>query len=248
LSTTKPRGQPCIAWFAASAQLSAMFSLGSLFSPFRFLYRLWSDQTRIRPVPPIAEGCDASTYPIPGSTELSGLLMFGLTTASGARVEIQAVELHFRSPLQLTDPGDKGFFATKITTSEDFPFMISWSGAAEVRKGLTQIFGVMAKFPPTAETCDLLLRVRARSLRESIDGFAIPGRSRNSSFKISARVVQSGYLGVQIPPKASLTSPQPYLIERPFNVMVEQGAVGSVNVHMVNKDGTTSSVSHEVRG
>ena len=117
-----------------------------------------------------------------------------------------------------------------------------------VYNGLTQLFAVNVKSAERSEQYDLVLSVRARSLRKSVDGFSTPGRSKLSTFPISAGIAEAGYMGVQIPPKAAITTPQPFLIEAAFQVAIEPGKVGEVQIHEVNKDGSTASSKREIRG
>lgn len=86
-----------------------MISPGSLLSPFKFLHQLWSDQTHIVAVPATAPGFTGNAYPLAEKDTGDVRLMFGVTTTSGAEVEIQAIEIHFKPPLQLNDPDDRGF-------------------------------------------------------------------------------------------------------------------------------------------
>ncbi len=213
--------------------------LGSAISPFKWFYALCVDQTRIKIVVPhcAADGHNDS-LPVHDDGKRAGLLLFAIATRSKHPVEITRVEVNFHGPLQLLDPGGRGFFKPSGMLDLDFPFQVFWDGTTSIRRDAQQAFALLARYPGGTNEYSICIAVHALRLRSGIGGFRIRGRPRVTTRRYRVALTSEHVQGLPVPPKCSLTSPQPFLIE---SAMMACGGPGSVAVHEILADGATSS-------
>jgi hypothetical protein len=175
-----------------------------------------------------------------------GLLIFAVTTQAQQEIEISRVEVQYAAPLQLYDPGNRGFFIGSGTLDSQLPFCMTWNGYAEVRKDVQQAFALTAQFPNRLQDQVIRVCVHARRRRFSIGGFVFQGRQRVTRKDIRTRLIAQPLLGFKVPPLCSITTPQPFLIESGGTAATLPGESGSLLVHTRNADGTVSSIRVEL--
>lgn len=222
----------------AMVDLPSLKSLESLVSPAKWLHRLYVDQTRIEISIPHAEGWSGETIPVNDGATGTGLLLFGLTTRSRHPVEITRVEVDYAAPLQLFDPGNRGFFVGGGTLDTNLPFCMTWEGTVIVRVDVQQAFALHARFPNRVSAQRLRIYVHARRKHTQLGGFLGQGRIHVTTKEYQVRATSDRVLGLRVPPKTGFTSPQPFLIE---NQVIGSGRDISVLVHERMFDGTVSS-------
>ena len=218
--------------------LSALKALSSLVSPAKWLHRLYVDQTRIEISVAHAEGWSEETIPVQDRGGGVGLLLFVLTTSSKHPVEVTQIEVDYAAPLQLLDPGNRGFFVGGGTLEVEFPFRMSWEGSAIVRAGLLQAFALAVKFPDTVCVHRLRMAVHARRQHTELGGFLAQGRIRVTLKEYRARLVSGPVSGLAVPPRTAFTSIQPFLIESEATL---SGIHMSATIHERMSDGTVST-------
>jgi hypothetical protein len=220
--------------------------LGGALGPFKWLYALCVDQTRIDIVAPhSAKGCPRDCLLVHDDGHRGGLLLFAVASRSKRPVEITRIEVGFPSSLQLLDPGGRGFFKASGSLEPDLPFQVSWDGIAPVRRGVQQAFALSARFPAGTDEYGIRLTVWAHRVRSATGGFRFHGRLRVTTKRYRLVLTQQQILGVPVPPKSEQTTPQPFLIEGATSV---HGGPGPVVVHEIFIDGTTSSTRIDLPG
>ena len=218
--------------------LLSLKALQSLASPARWLYRLYVDQTRIQISIPDAEGWCGETIPVADGGSSASLLLFGITTESKRPVEVTRVEVDYAAPMQLFDPGNRGFFIGSGTLDPSFPFCMSWEGSVTVQTGVQQAFALNARFPNPIYEQRLRISIHARRQHTYLGGFLGQGRTRITTKEYRARATSKRVLGLRVPPKTALTSPQPFLIE---SQVIGSGQDISLTIHERMSDGTVST-------
>ncbi len=212
--------------------------LGSAIAPFKWFNALCLDQTRIKITPLCAIDRQSDSLPVHDDGHRTGILLFAIATRSKHPVEITRVEVNFHGPLQLLDPGGRGFFKISGSLDLDFPFQVFWDGTASLRRDVQQAFALIARFPSGTNEYPICISVHARRLRSTIGGFWSHGRSRITTKRYRVVLTSEHILGLPLPPKCSQTTPQPFLIE---TAVMAYGGPGSVVVHEILADGTTLS-------
>src|SRR5712692_11709663 len=155
--------------------------LGAITSPAKWLFQLCTDQTRIEVVLSHGEQCSSDSIPVQNTGDNTGLLMFGVTTRAKQQVEISRVEVQYAAPLQLVDPGHRGFFVGGGTLDSELPFCVGWDGSAAVRSDVQQAFALTARFPNRAQEGRLRISIHARRQHSAIGGFVSQGRLQVST-------------------------------------------------------------------
>ncbi len=224
--------------------LASLKLLSSLVSPVKWLYALCVDQTRIEVVAPCVKGWPNTLLPVENKQNGGGLLLFAVTSRSRGPVEITRVEVAYATPLQLLDPGNRGFFVGSGTLDDELPFSMSWEGSAVVRSDLLQGFALTARFSPPVYEHRVRISVYARARRTTIGSFTAHGRSRVTTSEYRVRLTSEAVLGLTIPPKCGYTTPQPFLIESEWK---GSGTQGPIQVHERFADGTVSSHRVDLR-
>ena len=135
------------------------------------------------------------------------MLLFGVTTQSKKPVEITRVEVDYAAPLQLLDPGNRGFFAGSGTFDTELPFRMFWKGSAIVRSDLQQGFALTARFPNSNHEQCIRVSVYARRQHTAVGGFLTQGRSRVTTKEYQARLTPEPVFGIAVPPKCAFTTP-----------------------------------------
>src|SRR5712692_120464 len=107
--------------------------LKPLVSPAKWLYALCVDQTRIAILVPCTKGWPENFIPVQDKGDLTGLVMFSVTTRSKRSVEVTRVSVDHAATLQLRDPGNRGFFIGGGALDEELPFRMMWEGSVHVR-------------------------------------------------------------------------------------------------------------------
>lgn len=232
---------------ASRMYLSSLKILGAIVSPLKWLYNLFGDQTKVEVNVPFAENLEWKSIPIQDQGLNTGLLMFSITTCSRHPVEVTQVEVHYRAPFQLFDPGSRGFFVGAGNFDTKFPFCLRWRGSVEVRHNLRQAFAVTARFPAHAPDQAIQILIHAHCLHSSIGGFHHQGRSHINKSDWTARLISWPPRGLVIPPKSILTTPQPFLIEGPMMGSTAPGESANLSVNTLNADGTASSTEIHLR-
>lgn len=223
--------------------LSLLKVIGAITSPLKWLYNLVVDQTRIRVVVPEAEKWECKSIPVYDSGSNAGILMLAVTTLSRREVEITRIEVHYAAPLQLLDPGNRGFFTGAGTLDSELSFSMSWSGSIDVRNDVQQAFALVAKLPNSVQDYPIRLLIHARRRHSSIGGFLAHGRVRVTYVNHRIRLVSQPLLGLPVPPLCSMTTSQPFLIEGSVMASVKPGGIISATVHTRDADGSVSSES-----
>lgn len=182
-------------------------------APAKWLYGLCADQTHIEIVAPFAANWPSRSLPVPVDERGEGLLLFGVTTRSERPVEIIRIEVDYAAPLQLLDPGNRGFFVGSSALDPELPFRMYWEGRVVVRSDLQQAFALTARFPDQVDEQLIRISVHARRQHSTIGGFVAQGRLRVTTIEYRARPTSEPVLSLPVPPKGSLTTPQPFLIE-----------------------------------
>lgn len=219
--------------------------IGMLMSPAKWLYGLCVDQTRIAILTPSTKDCATGSFPVENDGSGAGLLLFGVTTQSKKPVEIIRVEIDYAAPLQLLDPGKRGFFAASGTFDTELPFRMFWDGSAIIRSDLQQGFALTACFPNSSHEQCIRVSVYARRKHTAIGGFLAHGRTRVTTKIYPVRLAAEPVLGMVLPPKCSFTTPQPFLIE---SAAKASGGPGLLMVHERMSDGTVSSKNVDLPG
>lgn len=218
--------------------LSFLKMLGAAVAPVKWLYRLCVDQTRIEIAAPHVANWPKQSLPVQDDGSGGGQLLFSVTTRSKLQVEITRIEVAYAAPLQLLDPGNRGFFVGSGTLDRELPFCMCWEGRAVVRSDLQQAFALTARFPDRVHEQLVRISVHARRRCSTIDGFVAEGRLRVTTIEYRARPTSEPVLGLLVPPKCELTTPQPFLIGGSVTM---SGGPGPVVVHERLSDGTVSS-------
>jgi hypothetical protein len=135
----------------------------SALKPAQWLYQLFVDQTQIEFIAPEAPKCQKTHLPIHDNGTGEGLLWFGITTRSKHQVAITGVEVDYAAPLQILDPGQRGFFTASGSQDAVFPFRLSWRGTALVRRDIQQAFAILVRF--TGDVRERLVRITTYARR-----------------------------------------------------------------------------------
>jgi hypothetical protein len=220
--------------------------LGLLTSPAKWLYNLFIDQTKIKVIPPAAENWTWSSFPVQFNGTLEGILSFAIGTESTRPVEVVRVDVHHSASLQIFDPGNRGFFVGVVIPDAEFPFAMCWSGVAEVRRDVLQAFAINARFPDSVTDRPIRISVHARKRHSSFGGFLSQGRTHVTTVECRVRLVSQRVLGIPLPPRCSLTTPQAFLVESGIAASAPVGETGSVVVHTLDADGTVSTARRRV--
>ncbi|HVS26089.1 MAG TPA: hypothetical protein VHE58_02125 [Burkholderiales bacterium] len=221
---------------------------GAIAAPLKWVHRVWFDQTRIEVLFPQAANWPWRSVPVFHEGNNGGLLLFSVTTQSKRPVEVTRVEVHYAAPLQLLDPGNRGFFIGSGTLNNDLPFCVQWNGSLTVRADVQQAFAVAARFPNRVEEQNIRICIHARRQHEVIGGFSSPGRCRITTKEYQARLISEPLIGFRVPPLCSLTTPQPFLIEKGQTATTAPGESTSIIVHTRDADGTASSTRIKLPG
>lgn len=190
-----------------------MLSMDSLISPLRWLYTAITDQTHIRLMLPEFYETSDHIVPIVDRGNNAGKMPFAISTASNDIVEILAIEVHFSHPLQLRDPGNRGFFRVEGTNDTELPFKMAWRGTVTLKAEVLQAFVLSAECPVAASIHDVKIVIHSRRQHRRIGGFLVNGRVKVHSFPIQAALTTEPVLDIALPPRWCFTSPQPYIIE-----------------------------------
>lgn len=217
-------------------QLSVLKVLGWVFGFGKWLLGLCLDQTRIKVLTESAPRWPKQSLPIQDDGTGGGLLIFVVTSASKRPVEIIRIEVDYAAPLQLIDPGNRGFFSGSLTQDFRLPFRMYWEGNAEVSHNLQQRFGLVSRSPYPEREQPVRISVYARRKHQSFGGFLRVGRLRVTSVEFRAQVTSTP-LYIALPPNCALSSPQPFLIESAMSAL----GPGFLIVHEALADGSTSS-------
>ena len=220
--------------------------LGTLISPVKWLYHLCTDQTRIEIVLPQAENWNWDSIPVQDTGNETGLFMFGVSTKAKQDVEITRIEVLYAAPLQLLDPGNRGFFIGAGTLDSDLPFCVYWNGSAAIRSDVQQSFALSAHFPHRLQDCRIRIAIHARRRHSSIGGFVTEGRCHVSTSEYRIRLVSQRVLGLRVPPLCWMTTPQPFLIEGAVTASTLPGQSCSVITHTRDADGNVASTKFGV--
>jgi len=170
-----------------------------------------------------------------------GLLQLALTTASKKSVEINEIRVEYASPLQLFNPGDLDFFKSEISNDLNLPFRLVWRGSMELKRNLLQLIAVQVKFPDTVQARAIRLSVQAKVVDSSTGGFRGHGRNHLTVFRYRIRLVSQVVRGIRLPPGASLSTQQPFLIKRQLGVTANCGAPVQALVHELLEDGSSTT-------
>jgi len=220
--------------------------INAVFSSLKWLYSLCLDRTRIVVLFPRAANWSWDSVPVSNAGNDTGLFMFSITTRSKKSVEVVRVEVHYAAPLQLHDPDSRGFFVGSGTLDQDLPFSMYWAGSAVIRRDVQQAFALTAQFPNRTQDQHIRISIYARRQHTIIGGFVTQGRVHASTKEYRTRLISQPLIGFRIPPLCSLTTPQPFLIERGGTVSTEPGKSGSILVHERDSNGTVSSTPIEL--
>ena len=224
-----------------SMDLSPLRVVSAITSPLKWLYNLVADQTRIRVLTPSGNNWDWKSIPVHDDGTNAGILMFGVTTESQREIEITRIEVHYAAPLQLLDPGSRGFFVGAGTLDSELPFCMRWDGSIDARHDVQQAFALIARFPNRSQDHAVRFSIHARRRHSSIGGFLGWGRVRVTSIDHRIRLVSQPVLGLPVPPRCSMTTPQPFIIEGSITASTKPGEEASVVVHARDANGSVSS-------
>lgn len=228
---------------ARGRELMDFSFLKALISPAKWLYALCVDQTRISVLVPYIKGWPEKLIPVQDKGGLTGLVLFSVTTQSKRPVEITRISVDHAATLQLRDPGNRGFFIGGSALDEELPFRMMWEGSVHVRADLQQLFALAATFPDSTQEQRIRVSIHARRSRAYVGGFEGFGRARVTAIEFHARLTTEQVLGTLLPPKCSVSTPQPFLIEGAVTVA---GGPGPFVVHERLADGSVSTKSIEL--
>jgi hypothetical protein len=223
-------------------ELSVFKLISWIVAPTKWLFRVFIDQTAIevvgtRPLPEHAREWPKHYLPVHDDGTGGGPLIFIVTSASKRSVEITRIEVDYAAPLQVTDPGNRGFFRHSTTHDLRLPFRVYWEGNEEVSWNLQQEFQLVARSPYPEREQTVRISVYARRRHHPLGGFLTFGRLRITRVEFQAHFTCIQLYTV-LPPKCTVTSPQPFVIESGRSML---GPGGSLIAHEVLADGSTSS-------
>lgn len=207
------------------------------FRPVNWLYTVLADQTQINWVLPQTTKCSAPALLVHDNGKGDGLLLFGITTHSKHPVEITRIEIDYAAPIQILDPGEVRFFKTSGTQDWDFPFRLYWEGSALIRRNLQQAFGATIRFRNEVKARPIRIRVHAMRQWTRLGGFPEKGRSQMTSRRFLVTLTSENIIGLCVPPKSAMVSPQPFLNASSVTAVGK----GPALVHEIFNDGRTSS-------
>lgn len=224
-----------------------MIKLLELFkTPAMWLYALVVDQTRIELSGQYSNMLhDINSLPVSGSHMKDGGLQFAISTRSQCPIEIIKVAVDYSAPLQLLDPMKMGFFQTEMSNNEDLPFRIFCKGNFRLHSKLRHYFALTVQFPPGVRELPVCISVHARTFSSSVGGFESYGRTHITKNYYRIVLTEHPLLGLVVPPKHSITSPQPFLIQSALYASGEAD-LSSILIHEQMADGTVSSKLVEV--
>jgi len=216
-------------------------------SSVRWLYLLVTDQTKIE----VAGQCSSTQPPrallVQTNKKGDGLLLFGITTKSRRPVELTKLTIDYSTPLQLKNPDGVAYFTMASSNDETFPFRLCWEGSIELQNKHIHAFALTTRIP-TISQLPIRITTHARVHNSYIGGFVGNGRMQVSSSVY--RIISTGEIlsGLEIPPKFSLTSSQPFLIQSAATASNNSNSTSSVLIHEQFADGTASSKIIDILG
>jgi hypothetical protein len=218
-----------------------MIKLGGLLKvPARWFYTLVTDQTKIDICGKHSDNTPKKTLFVENDSTDMGVLVFGIATRSRHSIEILKIAIDYSPPLQLLDPKKMGFFQAGCSSDESFPFRLLSEQGFQLHSMLMHVFALIAQFPPGVRELPVRISVYARTLRVSVSGFESVGRTQITRNLYRVVLADNRLLGMQVPPKHSLTTIQPFLIQAGLTAS-GYGVGSSALVHEKFNDDAVSS-------
>jgi len=219
----------------------SLIKLGELLKvPARWLYTLVTDQTKIDVCGKHSDSAKKNALLVENDSTDMGVFVFGITTRSRHSIEILKIAIDYAAPLQLLDPKKMGFFQAERSGDENFPFRLLSEQGFQLHSALMHVFALIAQFPSDVRELPVRISVYARTLRVSITGFESVGRIQITRKPCRIVLADNRLLGINIPPKLSLTTIQPFLIQMGLTAS-GYGLAGSPLVREQPTDGAVSS-------
>jgi len=218
--------------------------IGYLVSPFKWLYNLAVDQTLITIEGQAVLGEPDKLFAVVDRGNRSGYLNFSILTSAEGEVELLSIQISYTAPLQLTDPGNRGFFKGAMVSDQTYPFALVWTGNVIIRKDLLQMFAVETHFPTSLSEAHVTFKIRSRRIKQSIGGYRSYGREHERVLEQTIHLTNKPITGLRLPPKTGFSTPQRFFVESGMTLGGQKGD-GPILVHQRFDDGTVSTEEYQ---
>jgi hypothetical protein len=222
---------------------SAMKVIGLITSAAKWLHANYIDQTKIEFRFEESETWKLSSTPVFKSSDKGGRFKFSISTKSKFEIEICALEILFKSPIQLFNPGNDNFFKIVRSNSDRFPFLLKWDGNEKLDQHTWLFFGIDANFPDHLEAHEVEFRVSARRKDVGFGRFLGEGRTQRTIVRRAFQLTFMPVKGLKLKTLEKFVVVQPFLVQQAWFMVPTPGHRAKVRVHEIINDGSTVSRS-----